>query len=83
VVVSKINKLKAGGFKRVWIEYEVLVSIIPSYVLLYVFLSPVGQAGERKNGWMLIVVEPFLQPCDWGRSSNRVYSLRACSRCRH
>ena len=74
MVVSKINKLKAGGFKRVWIDYEVLVSIIiTSYVYLYVFLSPVGPAGERKNGWMLIVivVEPFLQPCDWGRSSNR------------
>ena len=34
------------------------------------FLSPVGLAGER-NGWMLNIFEPFLQPLDWGRSSGK------------
>jgi hypothetical protein len=40
------------------------------------FLSPVGPAGERKNGWMLNDVEPFLQPWyGWGRS--RGYILKS------
>jgi hypothetical protein len=51
------------------------VIIIVDMIYAMFFLSPVVPAGERKNGWMLDVVEPFLQPCDWGRS--RVVSMES------